>query len=238
MPATETNRLLKAHDARSLDAKVAFNYEDLRDRCDKYIEEIRLQARQILTDAQSDAERIRREAEEQGLQEGFQAGHAEGLKDQMTAIDNAATEKSTEQLQTTLPALQTATAALNDERNRWLATWQNMAIQLSVAIAEKLLHSELEKRPELVKNAVVEALELAVGNPRIQLHLNPQDVERLGSWSHEIIATMSPAGLTEIVADPQITPGGCVVETEHGTIDAQVETKLARIAQELMDDAV
>lgn len=236
MPATETGRLLKADNVRHLGTKVAFNYEDLRQRCDTYIEQIRAQAKQILTDAQIQAEEVRRRAEQQGREEGLIAGREQGLKDQQAAIDAAAEQKAVTQLKTTLPAIAAAVDALKIERNRWLTTWQNTAIHLSVAIAEKLLHRELSQRPELVKEAVIEALELAAGNPQIQLRMNPQDVEHLGSWCEEIVSTMSPAGAAEIVADPTISAGGCVVETKHGKIDAQVETKLSRIASELLED--
>jgi len=35
------------------------------------------------------------------------------------------------------------------------------------------------------------------------------------------------------VADPDITPGGCRVDTQFGSIDQQLETQLARIEEEL-----
>ncbi len=236
MTATETTRLLKANDLRNLGSKVAFNYEDLRQRCDNYIDQIRAQAQQILIDAQAEADQLRAQAKQQGREEGLRTGREEGLKDQEQIIAAAANEQSARQLNTTLPALKSAATALDHERNRWLATWQNIAVKLSVSIAEKLLRHELNHHPELVKDAVLEALELAAGNPQIQLRMNPADVEFLGDWCPKIVSVMSPAGVAEIVSDPDISAGGCVVQTKHGVIDAQVETKLARIAQELLDD--
>ena len=196
MSATETGRLLKADNVRHLGTKVAFNYEDLRQRCDKYIEQIRAQAKQILTDAQLQAEGVRKRAEQQGHEVGLVAGREQGLKNQHAAIDAAAEQKAIAQLKTTLPAIAAAVDALKIERNRWLTTWQNTAIHLSVAIAEKLLHHELSQRPELAKEAIVEALELAAGNPQIQLRMNPQDIEHLGTWYQETVSTNSPAGAT------------------------------------------
>ena len=37
----------------------------------------------------------------------------------------------------------------------------------------------------------------------------------------------------ELAADENISPGGCRVETEHGSIDQQIEAQLARILEEL-----
>jgi flagellar biosynthesis/type III secretory pathway protein FliH len=38
-----------------------------------------------------------------------------------------------------------------------------------------------------------------------------------------------------VVADPQVSLGGCRVETRFGVIDQQFEAQLARIEQELTD---
>ncbi len=235
MTATESTRLLKANDLRSLGSKVAFNYEDLQRRCDGYIEQIRDQARQILLDAQSEADQMRSTAHGLGWDVGVREGREEALKEQQALIDESAARKSAAQLSTTLPALEAAARALDEERNRWLAEWQDAAIQLSVAIAEKILRRELQQRPELVRDSVLEALELAAASPQIQLRMHPIDVENLGEWINKVLASLSPAGSTEIVADPNVSAGGCVVQTQQGTIDAQLETKLSRIAEELMD---
>jgi flagellar assembly protein FliH len=37
----------------------------------------------------------------------------------------------------------------------------------------------------------------------------------------------------EMIADPEISPGGCRIETLHGAIDQQFESQLARIEEEL-----
>ena len=41
-------------------------------------------------------------------------------------------------------------------------------------------------------------------------------------------------GEAELVYDETITPGGCQIETQHGAIDARMETQLERIASELL----
>lgn len=236
MPATESNRLLKSVNLRELGSKVAFNYEDLKGRCENYIEGIRTEAQQILTDAQIQADQMRKDAKQQGREEGITQGRQEGQRNIEAEIDAAADQKATDQLRTTLPAIAETVKALDAERNGWLATWQERTIQLSVAIAEKLLSKELQQRPELAKEAIIEALDLAAGNPHIELQMNPTDIEFLGIWSEEIIKTISPAGDAKVVSNPAISPGGCVIKTKHGKIDAGIETKLARIAEELLDN--
>ncbi len=77
----------------------------------------------------------------------------------------------------------TAIAAIDAERNRWLAAWETTAIQLSLAIAEKLLHRELSLKPELAQAAIIEALDLAADSVQITVRMNPSDVKNLGTWT-------------------------------------------------------
>ncbi len=44
-------RLLKANDVRGLGSKVVFNFDDLRQRGDDYVESIKKQVEQMLTSA-------------------------------------------------------------------------------------------------------------------------------------------------------------------------------------------
>jgi flagellar assembly protein FliH len=67
------------------------------------------------------------------------------------------------------------------------------------------------------------------------MRLNPQDLAMLGEQGQQIVDTLSTCGEAAFVADETISRGGCLLETEHGVIDARVETQLERIASELLD---
>lgn len=234
MTSHEPTRLLKANSIRELGSKVVFNYEDIQRRCDDYVEQVRNQTRQMLVEADAEAEAIRRRAHE----EGRQAGHREGSKQAKEEIQNRARElaeeMATESLKTTLPAMQAAAEALSQERDRWLAEWEAGAIRLSVAIAEKLLRRELSLKPEINTELLIDVLELATGNPQIELLMHPDDVKLLGEQPEQVIRSMASCGEARLVPDESITRGGCVIKTQQGQIDARLETQVERITDELL----
>ena len=78
-----------------------------------------------------------------------------------------------------------------------------------------------------------EALELAMGGGHIRIHLNPEDHQRFSSTIPSIADRIKDLAPADIVADPQISAGGCRVITEFGTVDQQIESQLARIEEEL-----
>ncbi|MGE3316914.1 MAG: FliH/SctL family protein [Planctomycetaceae bacterium] len=230
MEAKESARLLKAHDIRGLGSKVAFNFEDIRGRCDAYVEQVRQQTRSMLESAAAEADEIRRKAH----QEGLMAGRREGMNQADAQISQVATRSADEKLRTALPALQQAAYMLRQERDRWLAAWDQAAVRLSTAVAEKLIRSELSNRPELAKGMLAAALELAVGSPQIRVRLNPVDHTSLGVGAEDVVRALAGCGQATLVVDETVTQGGCVIDTDHGQIDARIETQLERIVAELV----
>lgn len=235
MSGSETPRILKSNDARNLLRHVAFNYEDLKQRCDDYVQHIREQTAEMIRKAHAEAEQVRQTA----YSEAHAAGRAEGMQEAEAEIQRRAEElaeqKAAAKLNSLAPALEQAATALGEERDRWLAQWEATAVRVSLAIAEKLLRRQLDLHPEFAREMIAEALQLAAGSPRVELRLHPQDTELLGSRAAEVVRHLAACGHADVVPDASVSRGGCVINTQHGTIDARVETMLERVAAELMD---
>jgi len=236
MTATESKRVVKALDARVLRSSVAFNFDDFRKQCDKYLENIRAAAQRVVNDAHADAETIRRKAFDQAKADGL----SEAMKEAEAHIEERATElaerKADEKLQSLFPAMQNASESLEREYERWLNHWEAAAIHLSAAIAEKVIGRQLKTQPEVAHHMITQALKLVSNIDRVTVYLNPQDLDDLGDRAGDFVRAVSRAQDVTCVPDESMTTGGCRIETQHGTIDAQVETLLARIASELIQN--
>ena len=232
MQAKNTTRLLKAEDIRGLGSKVAFNFEDVRRSCDEYVEQIRQQTREMIETARAETENVRQNAHS----EGFAAGHKEGLRQAERQIAQLTERAALDMLKTSLAAMQAGAESLLEDRGRWIAAWESAAIRLSVSIAQKLIRRELNLRPELATEMIAAALELAAGNPQIRVKLHPDDLAHLGAGAAEVVRTLAACGEATLVPDASLSPGGCLVETRHGIIDARLETQLDRIVSELVGD--
>jgi flagellar biosynthesis/type III secretory pathway protein FliH len=100
-------------------------------------------------------------------------------------------------------------------------------------MAERIIRRQLEREPEITLQWIREALQMAAGAADVALHLNPADHTLLGSRAKQLAQSLSGLAPTTIVADPAVSPGGCVVQTRLGRIDQQIESQLARIQEEL-----
>ena len=233
MAELEPVKLLKAEAFRALGSKVAYNFKDMEKRCEDYLQSVRDQTRQMILDAQQEAEQIKQKA----FDDGKRQGHAQAQRELNELIQTRSQENGNriaeEKLGTIFPAMQAAVEGLQQEQINWRQIWDATAIEICLTIAEKIVRHELNAEPESVRAMMGEALKLASGTQHIRFHLNPDDVSHLGENTKQFITNLTGCQTCEIFEDPSITSGGCIIETQHGTIDATIETQLDRISQEL-----
>lgn len=106
-------------------------------------------------------------------------------------------------------------------------------VELAVLIAERIVRREIELDPEVALRASRELLQRAAAGSQVVVRLAPADLalaqERLGG-----LAEASGLDGVRLRVDPALSPGGCVVETDAGSLDARVETQLERIREALL----
>jgi flagellar assembly protein FliH len=210
--------IIKASGLPRADEGASFNLDDMTERAKEYLDQVRRQAAEILAQAERDAAAIRHQAEEQG---------------RVAALEAAEQAEITRQLAMLVPALHEAVGQIQTSRAGWLAHWEKTAIHVATAIAARVIRREVAHQPEITLTLVKEALELAAGSGEIQLRLHPADFAALGSNVERLASELSCLGKAQVVADPQITQGGCRIDTRYGVIDQQFEAQLGRIEREL-----
>lgn len=209
--------IIRATDFNRGTGAVAFNFDDMAAQANQYLEKVRVEARQIIVQAQQEAVAVRKKAEQEGRQAALQA------VEQMVR----------QQLRKVLPALREVIADIHHAKQTWLAHWEASGVHVAAAIAQRLIRRELAEHPEIPLTLLREALQLAAGSSHLRIHLNPADHEAIREQADVFTAALTPLATAEFLSDPDITPGGCRVETRFGVIDQQFESQLKRIEEEL-----
>ncbi len=197
-------------------------FVDLRAEIDRQLQEAQQQADLLVAEAERQTRSIRQQACQQGLDDARQ----------QTA--QAVSAGVDQRLQTVLPAVRDSVSGIQQERVRLLQAWERQLIQLAVAIAERIVRRELTQQPEITIDLIRETLELAAGSTTLKLRLHPADQQALQEPLQALLARCGESTRLEAVADPAIEQGGCIVDTEYGTIDQQIGTQLERIENELV----
>ena len=171
-----------------------------------------------------------------GMAQGYAAGWAEGRQRAQEVADQAALERAAldqhaaAQLradqQALIASLTQAVArcdAVLAERQELVAT---EAVDLALRIAEAVLGRELAAMTDAGAEALRRALAEVPPTVTATVRLNPADAAALDP-------TETRDGRVTVVADPTVSAGGAVLETEATTVDASLDTALARVAEAL-----
>jgi flagellar assembly protein FliH len=201
---------------------IEFNLTDMSQGASDYLDNVKQQAEQIINQARQQANQIKEQAKLAGKQEAIQAAKREAV---------ASTQANWKTLG---PALQQAIDSFRQLQQQWLCEWEENVVELAITIAERIVRQELQTRPEISHHWLRDALELATKNGSMRIYINPQDYEALGDQVTTIAQELGQLTPTEVIADPEVTAGGCRVATDHGYIDQQLQNQLARIKSELL----
>ncbi len=97
-------------------------------------------------------------------------------------------------------------------------------VSLAVLLAERVVRESLEVEPLRIAKIAEEAIREARGARRVRLLVSPDDARALSDPA----VTLGES--VEVVADPELSRGSIVVETELGRIDARLQVFLERLA--------
>jgi flagellar assembly protein FliH len=107
-------------------------------------------------------------------------------------------------------------------------------IRLVFLTAKKIAMRDLEEH----RGAVVEILSAVVGemqaDERVSIKISPEDLLFLESLQDKINKRIQNFDRLKFVSDDKVKPGGCLIETEYGTVDATVDERVERTWQTLL----
>jgi flagellar assembly protein FliH len=150
-----------------------------------------------------------------------QAGYQDGYRDGLAALEQF---KQSYAAQITAQVGQ-VTRAYGEELD---AVQQEMARALAVTatqLARQIVRTELSARPELVAAVAQEALETLLMSARqITVRVHPDDHALVEQGAADALAQRG----ARLLADPTITRGGCLVESDIGVVDAGIATRWRR----------
>lgn len=204
---------------------VSFNVEDVQSRARDYLAEVQSEARQITAAAQAESEAIREAARQAGLEQA----NLEFEK----LVQEAAQKLSDERCRTAIKTCEATVVQLSVSTAEWLAMWRNQTVELAAKIANKVVRRRMIDDDEVFRVWLEEAL-VAMRDARdLRVLVHPDDFALAGRFLQQLAKTVPQAASVEVVPDPEIELGGCVVRSNHGSIDQQLETQLARLVEQL-----
>ncbi len=159
--------------------------------------------------------------------EGYDTGYAKGY-DEGKSIALAKGEEEQRELGTQLLSLMEMVGRPLDKLDERVVL---ELVDLAIAIAKQIIRRELRTSPGEVVAVVREALgHLPMAARERKMHLHPEDIPLV---RNALSLAESEHGWL-LQADPLVTRGGCLIETESSYIDASVESRIAAVVRDLL----
>ncbi len=173
------------------------------------LETAQSEAESVIAQARTAAAQIEREAYEKGCAEA----HA-----QMAEEVNHAVKELREKFTQTLLQLEPLYAVIATRAEHDL-------VRLALEVARKVVHREVTTDADIVLTLARVALERLHPRAVAKVLLHPEDLEFVVAQRQQL----NNNSTLEFVADPSVGRGGCIVQSEHGDIDARIEQQFATI---------
>lgn len=155
-----------------------------------------------------------------------QQAYQDGYRDGLAALD-AFKQSHARQVATQIGALlKSTTEQLEELQQKMAAALARSATNL----ARQIVRTELQTRPELVAMVATEALDALLLSARhITVRVHPDDLDMVVQGASDVLQARGG----RVIGDDSLARGGCLVESDIGTVDGEMQTRWRLATAEL-----
>ncbi len=200
----------------SSDEKNTFNFDNeiQRNYDPTNVDKAKIGVQEVFKDAMDrlkiQADRIRFESRG----EGFSEGEKEGF--------NSGEQFAREEFAPFLKTMEELVRELSEFRQKMYPKVEREMIDMIVQLTKKVIHAELTTREDSIQDVIRLAVNAVLDRERMVIKVNPGDQIHAETYRPELHHLFSEIKNITIVGQPSIDRGGCLIETNFGTVDAQV----------------
>ena len=192
-----------------------------QEETEKILADARQKAEELEAETRKNLDNERKEAFDQGKEAGRLEGFAEGKVE---------VDRLIQRTQTVLERAQ-------DKRGDILAETEQEIINLVLLITRKVVKVISENQREVIISNVVQALRKVRDRGNITIRVNLADLKLATEHTKNFIQMMEGVKSLQVVEDTSVDPGGCVIETDFGEIDARISSQLAEMEAKILESS-
>lgn len=162
-----------------------------------------------------------KQLQEEAYQQGYDLGRDEGQE--------SAYFETKEMLTQRLSKIDEMIVSLESLKTNLCRQNEAALVTLTYQIASKIVMDEIKQRPELILPVILQASTEAQNEENITIQMSSVDLEFIESVRDRLGQEFAFLKKSKLEAHSNIQPGGCVVVTNFGQVDATVGKRLDRV---------
>ena len=189
------------------------------DEADHILKEARSEAEKLVLEARATKEEITNSAYKEGRDSGHEEGYKEGRAEAQRLIDR----------------LHLMIEKIMDKRVQILSETEQQIVNLVLLMTRKVVKVISENQRNVVMTNIVQALRKVKGRGDVLIRVNMAELALTSEHSKEFLSAAENVKNITIVEDSSVEKGGCIIETDFGSIDARISSQLAELEQKILD---
>lgn len=214
------SRVIKAEDSAVSSARSELDeVNSMLEAAKIEFENIKQETSEYLEQANSEAERIKADAYEEGKNQGYQDGYQQG----MAAVDSMKAE------------LDMRSARMEEEYQNRIYEMEPGFVDALTDIYEHIFKVDLESYRNIVSQLLIDTIIETGENKNVIVHISRNDFSEITTKKTEILEeTGMMENNLDFVMDATLSDSQCIIETENGVYDCSLETELKELKRKLM----
>ena len=220
-PDEETLRLKEQiiEDAKKF---AASRIQDAASECEKMLVDAQAQIELWWLEKRNEDEQVREAVRQAAYEEAFEQGLV------------AANQEMEKKWKNDINEAAAIVADTYQTREQIIQDAEPYIVDLTCAIAEKLIGEQLELQPELIIEMIQRSLSRRREQGEITLCVAPNQLNFVQAAREELMAAIDSQAELVIIPDTSVKDEGCVIRSKFGSIDARIDTQLSEIKRELL----
>jgi flagellar assembly protein FliH len=172
----------------------------------------------------------REEVRDAARREGLELGRADAV--QIAA--KAERERVAGEAAGVVRLLHQAAAAIEAKRSELAAAAERDLLKLALAVAAKIVKAAVADGRPVAQENLRRAVELTARRGEIKVLLSPEDAARIEEFLPDLRREFSDLHQIALEPDASVAPGGVVVQSREGSVDATISAQLEEIERGLL----
>lgn len=193
--------------------------QNAKEEADRLVEEAKKSADSIILETENNKKAI----ETKGFNEGFSAGREDGFKEGSAEVNRL------------IERMHTIVEKTMEKRQEILSETEQQIVDLVLLLARKVVKVISENQKNVVTSNIIHALRKIKTKGDVTIRVNLLDVQMTTEHIKDFLGHAESVQNITVVEDISVDQGGCIVETDFGSIDARISSQLHELEQKIIE---
>lgn len=187
--------------------------EEAEKNAEEIIKKARAEAKKLIEETKLYSQSAFSQAERDGMVQGKEKGFEAGREEMANLIKEA----------------KNVLEQSKRERELVIRSIEPEIAKLSIRIAEKIIQTQVEINQDIVINMIRAALDKVKQRDEVVIKVNQEDYDYVREKKDVFACMVEGLKSMEILVDPGVERGGCIIETNLGNVDARISTQIQTV---------